>query len=329
MQEKILMGAGDTLRVWSEENRRAVGLTDAIVSKEEILAEPQKYKDTAYIFSTWGMPVFTEEEIKNALPSLKAVFYAAGSVQAFARPFLNAGVQIFSARAANAVPVAEYTVAQIILANKGFFSACRQLHTNGDHALAHAISLSHPGNYGATVGIIGCGMIGGMVVRRLQEYKLRVIVFDAFLSEEKIKSLGAEKVSLEELFRQADVVSNHLANLPATVGMLTGEHFASMKPYAVFLNTGRGASVKEKEMTDVLAKRSDLTAVLDVTDPEPPQADSPLHTLLNVFLTPHISGSQMAECARMGAYMADAFLAFEKGEESPHRITLEMLNTMA
>ena len=64
----------------------------------------------------------TEEQIAEYLPSLKAVFYAAGSVQAFARPFLNRGIQVFSAWAANAVPVAEYTVAQIILAGKGFYA---------------------------------------------------------------------------------------------------------------------------------------------------------------------------------------------------------------
>ena len=94
-------------------------LEDAIYSSADLDAIPA---DTEIIFSTWGMPSLTEAQIAQHLPCLQAVFYAAGSVQAFARPFLTRGVKIYSAWAANAVPVAEYTVAQILLANKGFFA---------------------------------------------------------------------------------------------------------------------------------------------------------------------------------------------------------------
>ena len=99
-------------------NVQSVFCTDErVYKKEDVMQCPESFRDTEYIFSTWGMPVFTEEEIKEYLPGLRAVFYGAGSVQSFARPFLNCGVKVFSAWAANAVPVAEYTVAQIILAN--------------------------------------------------------------------------------------------------------------------------------------------------------------------------------------------------------------------
>lgn len=101
--------------------RNVYGTEERIYTKADVLQNPLHFRDTEFVFSTWGIPVFTEEEIKEYLPSLKAVFYGAGSVQKFARPFLNCGVKVFSAWAANAVPVAEYTVAQIILANKGFF----------------------------------------------------------------------------------------------------------------------------------------------------------------------------------------------------------------
>ena len=95
-----------------------------VKSMEELDARKEELRKVDYIFSTWGMPEFTEEEIKTLLPNLECVFYAAGSVQYFARSFLNCGVKVFSAWAANAVPVAEYTVSQIILANKGFFRKC-------------------------------------------------------------------------------------------------------------------------------------------------------------------------------------------------------------
>ena len=98
MNEKILMGGADLPSVWIAENLRAAGLSGETVSKEEILASPERYRNTRYLFSTWGMPTFREDEIRSCLPSLRAVFYAAGSVRSFAAPFLDAGVAVFSAR---------------------------------------------------------------------------------------------------------------------------------------------------------------------------------------------------------------------------------------
>ena len=120
----------------------------------DVLAEPDAFAEVEYVFSTWGMPAMSEEEIKVCFPNLKCVFYAAGSVQAFARPFLHCGVKVFSAWAANAVPVVEYTLAQIILANKGYFLTNRVYHANGNKAAREA-SKNCRGNYGETVGIIG------------------------------------------------------------------------------------------------------------------------------------------------------------------------------
>ena len=102
-----------------------VGLEDTVYTRAELLADPARFREVEMIFSTWGMPTLTEEEIATTLPHLRALFYAAGSVQAFARPFLARGIRVFSAAAANAVPVAELTVAEIILANKGFYRTSR------------------------------------------------------------------------------------------------------------------------------------------------------------------------------------------------------------
>ena len=335
MPNAVFMGNPDKIKAVyapavTEALAKEAGLdASRVLSKEDVLAGAHT-RDTEYIFSTWGMATLSEEEIAEHFPRLKAVFYAAGTVQYFARPFLARGVRVFSAWDANAVPVAEYTAAQIVLAGKGFYACARAFH--GDvagrkKALAHFHA--HRGNYGASVGIVGAGMIGKMVIERLKAYNLRVKVYDPFLADEKAKALGVEKTTLEDVFASCEVVSNHVANLPATVGMMKGEHFASMKPYAVFLNTGRGAQIVEKEMTDVLAARPDLTAVLDVTDPEPPLADSPLYTLENVFLTPHIAGSAGDEVTRMAEYMLDAFRRTQKGDTVRDEVTLPMLETMA
>ena len=309
----------------AENIKRVYCVEECVYTKAAVLNVPKKFKDTEYVFSTWGMPVFTEEEIKRCLPSLKAVFYGAGTVQDFARPFLNCGVRVFSAWAANGVPVAEYTVAQIVLANKGFFKTMRYT----DRATAQKEAGNFPGNYNAKIGIIGAGMIGKLVIQMLKYYNLEVLVFDPFLPKEKAKDLGVEKGSLETIFRECRVVSNHLANNEQTAGMLNGALFKTMPPYATFINTGRGAQVVEQDLIHTLKSRPDLTALLDVTFPEPPEQESELYTMENCILTPHIAGSSGNEVRRMGEYMEEEYQSFLKNASCEYEVTLEMLKTMA
>ncbi len=306
-------------------------LTDcdcARYGKADVLAEPEKFSDTEYIFSTWGMPTFTEEEIKTYLPALKGIFYGAGSVQGFARPFLNCGVKVFSAWAANAVPVAEYTVAQIILAGKDFFCQSRLLSKN-DRIAADQRRGAHIGNYRKKVGLIGCGMIGSLVAEMLKAYDLEVFAFDPFMSAEKAEKLGVTPCSLDELFASCSVVSNHLANNSQTQRMLTYKHFSAMPPYATFINTGRGAQVVEEDLVRILTERPDLVALLDVTYPEPSPGGHPFYHLPNCFMTPHIAGSLGGEVVRMAEYMVDEFEKYMTGQACHYEVTMKMLETMA
>lgn len=303
-------------------------LDPTVYCKDDILASPEKFADTRYVFSTWGMPSFTKDEIARCLPDLECIFYGAGTVQGFARPFLESGVKVFSAWAANGVPVAEFTVAQIVLANKGYFAVARQEKLGGVSSAREAFS-HYRGNFDRKIGIIGAGMIGKMVIRRLKDYRFDVLVFDPFLPDDMAAELGVEKCSLERLFSECDVVSNHLANNAQTKGMLDGKLFASMKPYSTFINTGRGAQVIEPELIAVLTERPDITALLDVTFPEPPVEGSPLYTLPNCILTPHIAGSAGDEVHRMAEYMAEEFRKYTAGESCLYEVTLKMLETMA
>ena len=310
------------------ELQKLTDIEKKIYSKADVVREPVMFSDVDVAFSTWGMPEFTEEEIKCCFPSLKCVFYGAGTVQKFARPFLACGVKVFSAWAANAVPVAEMAVAQIVLANKGYFLTNRLYHTEGNRVARDAFKKCN-GNYGETVGIIGAGMIGKLVIQMLKQYKLKVIVFDPFLSEEKAAALGVEKCELAELFERAFVVSNHLANNEQTQGMLRYDHFRRMRENAVFINTGRGAQVVEDDLVSALEERHDLTALLDVTYPEPPVKGHPFYTLPNCLLTPHIAGSAGDEVARMGEYMLAEYLAYRNGEPCRYEVTEKMLEIMA
>ena len=319
-------------RVYNKETVNALklltGIEEKVYTKADVLGDPSRFADVEIAFSTWGMPKFTEEEIKNVFPSLKCLFYGAGTVQQFARPFLGCGVKVFSAWAANAVPVAEMTVAQIILANKGYFLTSRVFREKGS-AAANQLFAKCRGNYGETVGIIGAGMIGKLVIEMLKSYNLKVIVFDPFLPDEKAEALGVEKCDLSTLFERSFVVSNHLANNAQTVGMLNYELFSKMRENSVFINTGRGAQVVEDDLVRVLGERADITALLDVTYPEPPVENHPFYTLPNCILTPHIAGSAGDEVARMGEYMLFEFKSYLSGEPTKYEVTEKMLETMA
>ena len=98
---------------------------------------------------------------------------------------------------------------------------------------------------------------------------------------------------------------------------------AAMKPYSTFINTSRGAVIRENEMIDVLRQRPDVWAVLDVTYPEPPPPDSPLYTLPNVVLTPHIAGPMDDECRRMGRLILEELQRYLDGKLMKWEITKE------
>lgn len=318
--------------VYGEKNISALAqMTDldlGVYCEEDILANPEAFKDVEYIFSTWGMPGGGEIKLSEYFPSLKVLFYGAGSIRYFAQEYFDKGVKITSAFAANAIPVAEFTVGQILLADKGFFHSS-MLAKAGDYESANKIAGKHSGNYDAKIGIIGVGMIGRKVIELLKPYRLEILVYDAFLSDEGAKALGVGKCSLDRIFSECDIVSNHLANVAQTVGILKGAHFAQMKENATFINTGRGAQIVEDEMLAVLAQRPDICALLDVTIEEPPKPDSDFFKLPNVVLTPHIAGSMSNEVRRMAELMVSEFDRYLKGEALEYEITPEKLAKMA
>lgn len=320
----ILLGPPENIeRVYGQERQERLGFP-RIVAPAQLEALLPELAQTEVIFSTWGMPCLTEAQLA-ALPKLRAVFYAAGSVQGFARPLLERGITVVSAWLANGVPVAEFTLAQILLSAKGYFRNV------DEYRATHSYrgSARGPGCYGETVALLGAGAVGREVIRLLKPFSLHILVFDPFLSEAAARELGVEKVGLDEAFSRGIVVSNHLANNPQTAQMLKATHFAQLRPGATFINTGRGLTVVESELADVLRARPDLTALLDVTWPEPAPADSPLWELPNVRISTHLAGSTGNEVRRMADWCLDEFERWTQGKPLRSSVTLEMLETMA
>lgn len=282
-------------------------------------------RETDVVFSGWGAPVMDEEFLRHA-PRLKALFYAGGSVRYFVTEALwRRGVRLTTAQAINAIPVAEFAAAAILLGLK------RTWHYAGVTRRTRGFPSDRPmpGAFGTTVGLVSYGTIARLTREKLRALAVQVIVYDPFLDEAAAGRDGVRRVSLEELFATADAVSIHTPHLPETVGLIGGRHLGLMKPGAFLLNTARGEVVNEPEMVAVLQRRPDLQALLDVTAPEPPAPDSPLYTLPNVVLTPHIAGSVGAECRRMGAAMADEFDRFLAGQPLRWEITADRAELIA
>lgn len=281
--------------------------------------------DVEYIFSGWGMAVM-DEAFLNATPKLKHVFYGAGGVRGFYTDMARArGVTLSSAWRANAVPVAEFSHATIILALKKFWRIHRSVQANRKWDKGIEV----PGAFHTTVGLLSLGAIGRLVARHLQNNDLKVIAYDPYASAEQAAELNVELVSLERLFQESDVVSIHAPNLPATVGMVSGSLLRSMKQGASLINTARGQVIDEPAMVEVLHEREDLDVILDVTATEPDNTDSPLWDLPNVVLTPHIAGSMDKECRRMGEYMVEEWERYRNGQPLQHEVTELLLRTMA
>jgi phosphoglycerate dehydrogenase-like enzyme len=308
-----------------EQLRQLTKLYPTQITSQNIGEHLPELRDLEVIFATWGMFELSRQQL-DQLPNLRAVFYAAGSVKHFATPLLERGVLVVNAATANAVPVAEFTLGQILLANKGYFRNVQEYQERPEYSSA----FRGRGNYDATVSILGAGAIGREVIALLRPFHLRVLVFDPFLSQKAAEVLGVEKVeTLEDAFACGDVVSNHLADVPQTEGLIRSEHFALLADNATFINTGRGRTVRHHEMIGVLRVRPDVTALLDVTDPEPLPLEHPLRALPNVHISGHIAGSIGDERGRVADMVIEEFERWREGKPLRHAVSPLALERMA
>ncbi|MET9399851.1 hydroxyacid dehydrogenase [Kitasatospora sp. NPDC002965] len=275
-------------------------------SAERLAADPDALRDIEVLFTGWGGPVLDAAALAR-MPRLALVLYGAGSVRRIVtEEFWATGIPLVTAAHANALPVAEFTVAQIVYALKDGWR-----HVLAARAARAPVRVGRaPGAYGATVGVLSLGATGRLVCERLRDYDVRVVAHDPYAAPPP----GVAAVGLEELFATADVVTVHTPLTEETRGLVGRSLIAAMKPGATLVNTARGAVLDQPALLDVLAGRPDLFAVLDVTDPEPPPPGSPLFTLPNVVVTPHLAGSQALERRRLGDLVVGEFERWTLGE---------------
>jgi phosphoglycerate dehydrogenase-like enzyme len=275
------------------------------------------------LYTSWWCPPITEDVLARA-PRLRAIVHAAGTVKHHVTEACwQRGILVSSAAAANAEPVAEYTLASILFANKRVLDLAR-LYRERRAGIDLEGSFAGIGNYRRTVGIVGASRIGRRVIELLRPFELDVLVADPYLRED----LGVPHVELDELFERCDVISVHAPALPETRHLIDAARLARMRDGATLINTARGALVDQDALIAELAAGR-LYAVIDVTEPDVLPADSPLYDLPNVLLTPHIAGSLGGELARLTELALDELERYAHGQPFAYGIEAEALATSA
>ncbi|WP_370948083.1 hydroxyacid dehydrogenase [Amycolatopsis sp. cg5] len=299
----------------------APGVLDSFENAHEVLA------DVEVLITGWGCPKL-DENVLAAAPRLRAVVHTAGSVHAHVTEACwERGIEVASAAAANALPVAEYTVAMILLTGKRVLERARDYRVERSRAASLRTPLS-VGNFGRTVGILSASLIGRRVIELLRPYDFRVLLHDPYVSADEAAALGVESVGLDALFTRSDVVSVHTPLLPATRGLVSRELIGSMCDDAVLINTARGAIVDQYALAEAAADGR-IRAVLDVTDPEVLPASHPLWDSDNILITPHLAGSQGNEWQRLADLAVAEVGRWAAGEPFAHPVRRESLDRTA
>ncbi|MFI6550325.1 hydroxyacid dehydrogenase [Streptomyces prunicolor] len=283
-------------------------------------AEPQAARALAeaeVLITGWGCPHLDADALAAA-PRLRTVLHAAGSVRSLVGEALwERGVTVSSAVTGNALPVAEYTLAMILLAGKDTFAQRERFrHT---HAYPTPAETAPIGNLGRRIGVIGASRVGRRLLELLRPYDFEVLLHDPYVSVTEAAALGAELLPLDHLLSGSDIVSLHAPDIPETQHMLDRGRLALIRDGGVLINTSRGALIDHEALTDELLCGR-LTAILDVTEPEPLPPTSPLYQLPNVFLTPHIAGSLGNELARLGGIVVDELERLAAGLPPAHEV---------
>lgn len=282
------------------------------------------------LLTSWAAPRL-DAALLATMSSLQLVAHAAGTVRHVVTPdVFERGITVTSAAAANAVPVAEFTFAAIVMCCKDVFAARDRVRTERGWRPGSATFDTRPtiGNRGRVIGVIGASMIGRLVIERLRTLDCTVLVADPYLSEAESRTLGVEKVELDQLCERSDVLTVHAPELLSTRHMIAAPQLALLHDGAWVINTARGSLIDTAALEAELVSGR-LQALIDTPDPEPLPTDSVWYDLPNVVLTPHLAGSSGNELARLGALAVTEIERFAAGLTPLHPVHLRDLERIA
>jgi phosphoglycerate dehydrogenase-like enzyme len=276
----------------------------------------------------WGTPPLDEGLLARAT-SLKLVAHAAGSIRHLV-PFAaieEGRLQVTHAAIHIGEAVSEFVMAQVLAFLRHPTELAAGMRSNEPWFDLRSRLLGRLlGDQ--TVGLLGAGYIGRMMMRLFRAFDARVLVYDPYLTEPQAREMDAELCGLNDLLRRSDIISLHVPSLPETRHMIGADQLALIKDGALFINTARGAIVDEQALV-VELRKGRFTAVLDVYEKEPLLHDSPLRTLPNAILAPHAAGHTHETYLRQGATAVDEVCRMLKGERYRYEVTKEALATMA
>jgi glyoxylate reductase len=177
----------------------------------------------------------------------------------------------------------------------------------------------------ATIGIVGFGRIGKEVAKRARGFDMRILAYDTYRDEDSAKELGVEFKELEELLKESDFVTLHVALTDETRNLIGARELHLMKSTAILINAARGPVVDTDALIDALKNGAIAGAALDVTEPEPLPADHPLAKLPNAIIVPHIASATVATRNEMARMAAENLLAGIRGNRPPNLVNPEVL----
>ncbi len=240
-----------------------------------------------------GGPPSITPAIMEAADRLRIIAHSAGSVrrmldQVWTDYIVPRRICVFTSTVPIAYNVAETTLGLIIMSAQRLMDHALHVRRTGGWR-SPQIPVGEQYLTGAILGIVGAGDVGREVIRVLRPFAVRMLVYDPFLAAEDARALQVEKVDLNDLFARADIVSLHAPSIPETDRMVGAQQLSLLRDGAVLVNTARGSLIDHDALTREAAKGR-IRVALDVTTPEPPPADSPLRSMPNVILTPHVAG---------------------------------------
>jgi D-3-phosphoglycerate dehydrogenase len=279
-----------------------------------------KVRDAAVIVAEYHR--ITDHVMDAAVKSLRGIVaYGVGYDHIDVQAATGRGLYVANCRGANSEAVAELAVTLMLGVSRGTHIGDRFVRDGLWERNKSLSDMKGRELAGKALGLVGMGEIGRRVVRICKGFDMRIIVFDPYLSRDQIRQAGAEPADLTTVMKEADYVSIHAPLTSETRGLIGETEFALMKPSAYLINTARGAIIVEKALIDALRNRRIAGAGLDVFPAEPLSASSPLVSLDNVILSPHIGGLTEEAIAEMSRVTAEESVRIAQG-----RVPINLIN---